>query len=397
MSNNPLVCQLGMAGVNFKHNRVDLCYRSISGTTKKHTSIAEAVNDEELCSQRLQLLNGNWPSACFDCMYMEKQGAESYRQRIKFYPNKSDQFYLENVDPVTGKVKQLKRIEFRFDNTCNFACRHCSAEYSSTWTKIVKNNPDLTEFDGTDLHRWDESYATGLENLNEIGDFIDEDLEIEITGGEPFFQHRFYDCLEKLKPYAHKINLIVTTNGSIAGKFKKYDVKSLLLPFKEVYLKVSMDGSKSFFNYFRQGGDWDTCITNLKSFNELPNIRIGPIVTISNMQAARMPEIYNDYFQINSNPKSFEAGEVLHPDMLNPVHLPKPLKERYLEEWENFRNGLSNSTHADRIGNFAVQMLKSNEGNPKVWKDFCSYTDKLDRIHNKKVFDYFPEWEDFWH
>ena len=69
------------------------------------------------------------------------------------------------VDPVTGKVKQLKRIEFRFDNTCNFACRHCSAEYSSTWTKIVKNNPDLTEFDGTDLHRWDESYATGLENL----------------------------------------------------------------------------------------------------------------------------------------------------------------------------------------------------------------------------------------
>ena len=118
MSNNPLVCQLGMAGVNFKHNRVDLCYRSISGTTKKHTSIAEAVNDEELCSQRLQLLNGNWPSACFDCMYMEKQGAESYRQRIKFYPNKSDQFYLDNVDPVTGKVKPGSKAAKRRKSFC---------------------------------------------------------------------------------------------------------------------------------------------------------------------------------------------------------------------------------------------------------------------------------------
>ena len=163
MSNNPLVCQLGMAGINFKHNRVDLCYRSISGSTKKYQNIAEAVNDEELCSQRLQLLNGTWPSACFDCMYMEKQGAESYRQRIKFFPKKTDQFYLDNVDPNTGKIKQLKRIEFRFDNTCNFACRHCSAEYSSSWEKIVRNNPDVAEFEGTDLKR----FSAEVESLSD--------------------------------------------------------------------------------------------------------------------------------------------------------------------------------------------------------------------------------------
>jgi len=398
MSNNPLVCQLGMAGVNFKHNRVDLCYRSISGSTKKYQNIAEAVNDEELCSQRLQLLNGTWPSACFDCMYMEKQGAESYRQRIKFFPKKTDQFYLDNVDSNTGKIKQLKRIEFRFDNTCNFACRHCSAEYSSSWEKIVRNNPDVAEFEGTDLKRFDpNSYATGLESLKEVGDFIKDELEIEITGGEPFFQHKFYECLEQLQPFAHNINLIVTTNGSIAGKFKKYDIRSLLSSFKDVYLKVSMDGSKSFFHYFRQGGDWDTSVANLNTFKSIPNVRVGPIVTISNMQAARMPEIYNDYFEINSNPRSFEAGEVLHPNMLNPVHIPPALKKRYLDEWEDFRNGLSNSAHADRIGNFAVRMLKSNDGDPKAWRDFCMYTDRLDRVHNKRIFDYFPEWEEFWY
>jgi len=393
----PLVCQLGMAGVNFKHNRVDLCYRSIRGTSKKYTKISEAVNDEELCRQRLQLTNGEWPKGCFDCEYMEKQGADSYRERIKLDRHKPDQYWLDNVDPITGKVKTLRRIEFRFANTCNFLCRHCSPEYSSTWTKTVKANPTLSTFDNMEIPMYPESYSTNIEDLSEVGNFIDETLEIEITGGEPFFQKKFYDCLEQLKPFAHKIKFIVTTNGSIAGKFKNYDIRNLLLPFKQVLLKVSMDGSKSFYNYFREGGDWDTVIKNIHSFKELPNITVSPVVTIANMQAARMPEIYNDFTEINPNPKWFEAGEVLHPDTLNPVHLPKPLKERYLKEWEDFTDGLSNSAHANRIGDFAIRMLESNDGDQNVWKKFCSYSDQLDKIHNKNIFDYFPEWEEYWH
>ena len=397
-SKKPLVCQLGMAGVNFKHNRVDLCYRSTSGTTKKHTSIVDAINDEELCSQRLQLLNGDWPTACYDCEYMEKSGANSYRQRIKLDAQKPDSYFTDNIDPETGKIKNLKRIEFRFDNVCNYACRHCSAEYSSTLEKIIKQNPDLLEFDETDLHKLGPSYATRLENLNEIEQFIKDDtIEIEITGGEPFFQNSFYNCLEKLQPFADRINFIVTTNGSIAGKFKKYDVKGLLKNFKEVYLKVSLDGSKSFYNYFREGGDWDNVIANIKSFRELPNVRIGPIVTISNMQAARLPEVYKDYFELDPNPRNFEAGEVIHPNMLNPVHLPNALKQRYLKEWLEFRNSLTDTEHADRIANFAVHMFKTEQRDELAWKQFCSYTDKLDRVHNKRVFDYFPEWEEFWY
>ena len=395
----PLVCQLGMAGVNFKHNRVDLCYRSIKGTSKKYNTISEAVNDEELCKQRLQLLNGEWPAGCYDCQYMEQHGSKSYRQRVKLLDiDTPDQYFLDNVDPVTGKVKTLRRIEFRFDNTCNFACRHCSAEYSSSWEKIVRNNPQVSKFEGTDLKRFEPtSYATGLENLNEIEKFLDDEgLEIEITGGEPFFQHRFYECLEQLQPFAKRINLIVTTNGSIAGKFKKYDIKSLLAPFREVYLKVSMDGSKSFFNYFRQGGDWDTTVSNVKSFASLPNIRISPIVTISIFQAARMPEIYTDFHEINKNTNSFSAGEVLHPPMLNPIHLPKPLKQKYLKEWEEFSNGLSRSKPAKRLAEFSLKMLQSEVEDSK-WIEFCQYTDQLDKIHNKNVFDYFPEWQEFWH
>ena len=59
--------------------------------------------------------------------HMEEHGSQSYRQRVKLLDiDIPTPIFLDNVDPVTGKVKTLRRIEFRFDNTCNFACRHCS-------------------------------------------------------------------------------------------------------------------------------------------------------------------------------------------------------------------------------------------------------------------------------
>ena len=89
--------------------------------------------------------------------------------------------------PTTGKVKHLEELSLDLTNTCNYACRHCSAEYSSCLDKDSKEQPvDLTEFEGTDLHKWGNSYANNLESLDEIENLSYEDLEIEITGGEFF-------------------------------------------------------------------------------------------------------------------------------------------------------------------------------------------------------------------
>jgi organic radical activating enzyme len=402
MKKKPLACQLGMAGINFKHDRIDLCYRSIRGTRAQHTSVSEAVNDPILCNQRLELLNGNFPIGCYDCEFMEKQGVKSYRQRIKIgnkTDQRPDQWYIDNVDPTTGKIKHLKRLELRFNNVCNYACRHCSAEYSSTWETIIKQNPDIANFDYQNTKEIrTTSYSAYLEKLD-LEKFIEDGpLEIEITGGEPFFQVPFYEFLEKVQPFASKINLMVTTNGSIAGKFKQYDVIGLLKNFQSINLKVSLDASESFYSYFRQGGDWNTVLKNVMFFKQLPQLILSPICTISVFQSARMPEIYRDYLKITTA-DNFSAGEVLHPPVLNPWGLPDPLKIKYLEEWETFRESLPENEKpwADTFATFSVQMLKSQtKDQNRLWKDFCSYTDKLDKIHNKRVFDYFPEWEQYW-
>lgn len=397
----PLTCHMGMAGLNFKHNRTDLCYRAIDGTYEKYKTFEDVMNDPELNRQRLMLRNGEWPlPQCGDCKQLEDSGAKSYRNRIKL-SDKEDAWYVDNVDPETGKMNKLHRVEFRFNNTCNYACRHCCSEYSTLWSKTVRNNPDLKTFD---VHHYehDTSYAQFLDldtmvpYLEKLDD--DEFLELEITGGEPFFQREFYECLIKFAPYAHKINLITTSNGSIAGKWKGYDVVEILKPYHTISLKFSIDGSASFYNYFREGGNWGRVIKNILSLKEgLPQASINPFITVSNMQSARLVEIYND-FKTFSHPEKYGMCEVLSPEMLNPIHLPTPLKVRYLQEWYDFFYSLPKEErkHAEHVGDFTVAMLSSPDRSQDKWDEFCRYTDRLDEIFGKRVFDYFPEWEEYW-
>ena len=392
---------MGMAGLNFKHNRTDLCYRAVDGTYEKHKTFEDVMDDPELNRQRLMLRNGEWPlPQCLDCKQMEDKGATSYRNRIKL-SDKADNWYVDNVDPVTGKMNKLHRVEFRFSNICNYACRHCSPEYSTLWTKTVRNNPDLKTF-GNNYNSHDTSYAQflDLDSMIPYLDKLDDDefLELEITGGEPFFQREFYECLIKFAPYAHKINLITTSNGSIAGKWKGYDVLEILKPYHEILLKFSIDGSASFYNYFREGGNWNRVVDNITTLSKkLPNASIMPVITVSNMQSARLIEIYND-FKIFAKPEQYSMCEVLRPEMLNPIHLPQDLKDTYLFEWEEFVHSLPNNEQdvAHRVGDFTVAMLSSSDRDENEWDKFCKYTDRLDTIFGKRVFDYFPEWEEYW-
>lgn len=387
---NPLVCQLGMAGINFKHWGAELCYRSKSGTKIPNRPIEEIINDPILNEQRLQLLNGIWPSACSDCQHMEEIGVESYRQSIDLFGYNS-KVYIDNVDKNSGQIKELHRIEFRFSNRCNFACRHCMPVYSSAWTTLAKKN-NIPHLEG--LQDEETSFVNTID-LTNLYKFIGEQVEIEFTGGEPFFDIKFYKCLEQLKPIANKVKLVITTNGSIAGNFKNYDVPTILEGFKKVDLKFSLDASKSFYNYFRQGGDWDTVISNVTSLKEKSNCNIFPVVTVSNMQAGRLPEIYNDFEKITDS-ENFSVCPVLTPSYLDPKHLPTKLKENYMSNITRFKNTLASTTDFDRISEFAVKTM-SQERNPKMWKKFCEYTDSLDKIHSKKVFNYFPEYEEYWH
>ena len=89
--------------------------------------------------------------------------------------------------------------------------------------------------------------------------------------------------------------------------------------------------------------------------------------------------------------------EVIHPDILNPKHLPRELKLKYMQDWNEHFKTLPQEEipFAIESADFTVAMMLS-DGDESQWDAFCKYTDRLDEIFGKRVFDYFPEWEEYW-
>ncbi|MDA9373847.1 twitch domain-containing radical SAM protein [bacterium] len=444
----PLTCHLAMAGLNFKHSSIDLCYRAINGSNfmsnaKKveWKTIDDALNDPILAKQRLSLLNGEYPTQsimvkdfkkerldpvdnpCGDCELADKLGYKSYREKIKLFDDPNNWVH-SNVCPETGVLKHPTRIEFRFSNVCNYACRHCNSEYSSLWSKKVRqNSEELSEYHTVaKLHKDrfvqlfghedqdDTENSTGanidmtslIPHLERVKDHknsgVPDFMEIELTGGEPFFQKQTYEFLEAVKDYAPWIVLIITTNGSIAGKFKKYNLNELLKPFGKVVLKFSLDADEHFYNYFREGGNYQNVRNNIALLrNDLPKAEFEIVISTSNMQAARFKDIYREFKEITA-PENFIMCEVINPSKISPTNLPTELKKRYLDEWKEYVSTLGEGEQqvANDLAEFPVRCLENENFDEVLWDEFCIYTDKLDRIANVSVFDYFPEWEEYW-
>ena len=90
----------------------------------------EAWNSERQQKLRTQLLNGERPKYCFQCFDMEDQGSISMRQSM----NKTRKHMIpENCSAVMPF--QVPVLELKMSNLCNFRCRTCKPDLSTTWLK----------------------------------------------------------------------------------------------------------------------------------------------------------------------------------------------------------------------------------------------------------------------
>jgi hypothetical protein len=79
---------------------------------------------------RSQMLAGSWPDACSACRNRETMGIRSYRQSS----NESYYAHFRKLTEVRGSfVPQIRTIDVRLNNVCNFKCRSCSGFASNRW------------------------------------------------------------------------------------------------------------------------------------------------------------------------------------------------------------------------------------------------------------------------
>jgi MoaA/NifB/PqqE/SkfB family radical SAM enzyme len=370
-------------------NEADMCccnHSKESWKTNRHevmriydNPIKSAFNNHTRKIIAATLDNGIRHTGCQECWNAEDSGNQSPRQT-----------WNKLIGEVPTLPDQPQVLIIKPGNTCNFACRMCNPETSSSWYKdgYKLDNPGVPFNQYT--HKFEiirNSFnPSNLELWTTLKQWIAEFKVIAIFGGEPFLIPALFDLLDHAVKIgaAQDITLSLHTNASI------YNVRYLeiLSKFKLVKLNVSLDAvDPNQLTYIRHKLDYDQVVDNVKNiknfFDNYPNIELGITATITPLNVYYIDQICQDLV------KDFglEVGTniVITPEY-DIRHLPIPVKNLLIDR-------LTNQT----VINFLKHTIP---GCDIEWPKFCRVTDQLDQLRNQSFADTFPEWwailEPYW-
>jgi hypothetical protein len=175
-------------------------------------AVTSVWNSDNYKKIRKDLLKGTIPLQCKQsCYNKEATGSISPRQ----ISNKKYAQYthLQKNTDIEGSVTHNPNyIDIRFGNLCNFKCRTCGPDASTSWYK---------EFPAYRFKKAIDNYTENTifwDSLSEISKSIEH---VYFAGGEPFVQDGHYKLLIFLidNNYAKDIELTYNTNLSYS-KYK---------------------------------------------------------------------------------------------------------------------------------------------------------------------------------
>ena len=141
----------------------------------------------------------------------------------------------------------LRVLDLRWRNTCNFSCVYCGPDLSSQWASELKDKSFIID---EDVLRKNKKYI--FENLHNI-------THVYLAGGEPLLIKENLELLNILKDQNPDVEIRINTNLSTINNeiFKK------LITFKNVKWTVSVDAIAAEFEYIRYPGNWNKFHQNL--------------------------------------------------------------------------------------------------------------------------------------
>ena len=306
---------------------------------------SQVINNSDFIKVRQALRNDEWPLGCIDCQIQEESGLSSYRTRSL---SKEANSHIEYEPDYDVDIIHVASLELKMTRACNFECRHCDTSSNSRFEQTGKDNP-IIESKLWKLFRFSHIsmplYKAEIPDDRIMDDLFEHILPtvefVEITGGEPFYTRTMYKTLQRMiddpRIDTKKMTINCNSNMSVLG-FKGWTVKTLWPHFGRIIVKVSINGTGDLFNYFRQGGDYQTVVNNIKEISPLVDHFLF-VCTTSAYHAFYMNQIYNDFLDIKASVASgtsvnMRPNFVHWPQALDIVNLEEETKDKILEELE---------------------------------------------------------------
>ena len=403
-------CPMPFNHLNIKQEgKISACWRYPDrlGDYTANT-LTEIWNNDETKELRRAILNGEKPNGCRSCWDLEASGSTSTRHTCtETYDTVTLQEVLQNVNSdYSYPVEKLKSVEIRFDNVCNLMCRHCSPDYSSVWEQAVKKDAALMD----KMIEYG-TYRKSKDHIKLTDEMIDEVTikfaphleEIMIAGGEPLYHEKHYKFLENLQPYAQNLRLSYNTNLNTLS-YKGQSILDLWKNFKEIWIRISLDGDPSCYDYARVASNLTKVEENIKRLNaNLTNADISATCTVSLYNITRLVDVIEYFTKLDVY---FHTSLVQYPNALNIKLLPQHLKDKITNDFNNWLDNdpldkvremtsiINPEKQVARIKKFGNNVIKymNSEDKHDQWQTFLDYACALDNHHNTNLFSVYPEY-----
>jgi len=357
------------------------------------TTLEQVWNSDEQKQIRKDMLSGVRNNLCSRCYDQEDMGFKSMRQN--FHEVMKDVTYkvreITNSDGSLDKF-ELRHLDFRFNNLCNFKCRTCNPLFSSSIAVEAIQNPDLNKLTPVKAFRENKGI------IEEVEKHYPHVESIYFAGGEPMMQEEHWNVLKSFveSGNANKVSLLYSSNVS-SLTYKNQYVLDYWKHFKGVNIQMSIDCEGTRAEYWRDGTDWETVYSNVKAIanSKHADYMFHSVISWVNIYSYidLIKQLLDEKLTHGFNCSIWCLTEVTEYCL---QVLPDFKKEEIAKAIDEFIVYLNNY---DAPG---VSHLVKNMENIKSFMFAASLpiTDEtfkkhllLDKIRNKDFFEYFPEHE----
>lgn len=307
---NGTFCPMPWKGLMYNFDgMVKNCIRSAGfiGDLKTDNINDILQSETNINTQRCMLKDAQGPD-CHTCYELEggKRDLDIISDRI-FYIR---ELKKEPFDSYTLGNHDLRAIDVRWSNLCNFSCIYCNSEFSSRWAK--------------ELNEYREQPSS--EQLEDFKNYVFENAKdlkhVYMAGGEPLLMKQNLELLTLLKEVNPGVNLRINTNLS------KTDTRvfDTICEFENVHWTLSIESMEDEFEYIRHGGKWQDFVDNLTDLEHTNHkISFNMLYFLLNYNSLFDTVEYLQGRGFHNN--SFIIGALLGPLYLNIRHLPDSVLE----------------------------------------------------------------------
>ena len=316
------------------------------------------------------------------------------------FPHKIDEAFEKTDDDGYTHLKPIS-FDYRIKNLCNFKCRMCGDQLSSSWEseRRAMGQYDVNGNGDFWAHKENKPIIEKFQKEvaeKELWDAVKEGRieEIYWVGGEPLMWDIHWEVMEYLVQTGEAKNVWVRYNTNFSRTtYKHYNLKDYLPHFKQVQICASIDGVGDVVEYVRHGINWNDWIGNFKDYIFL-NEQYGCYgiafdLTITTPGLFSLKELFDLSVELNVNTLikttfAFDGTIIMCPqvlprelfnevidDIINYIK-PKLVGREHYSYWITCLEDLKNrQTFQEKYENWESELSHGKEilGRVDLWRD----------------------------